>query len=320
MADTMRLIEPEIMPGETVHSNGHKGPVSIAICVPTFRHAATELLTSLPGLVGADQCSLILYDDGTADPALTAQLSQHIDAFPGPATLVTASQNLGRAQARNRLFAHTDADWVLFLDADMQPDDADFLTRYLDAITERSEPALIAGGFSLKHVEVRAATALHAAQSAKSECLDATARSVEPGRYVFTSNILVHRRVIEDVTFDPDFTGWGWEDVDWGLRVADRFEVLHIDNTATHLGLDTTDALMAKFGGSGANFAHLASRHPDAARQMTLYKLARTLSPLPFKGVLASMSGQMARTTALPMTLRLFGLKLYRAARYAEDI
>ncbi|MEM1086198.1 MAG: glycosyltransferase family A protein [Pseudomonadota bacterium] len=304
--------------GENVLSNGVSGEAALSICVPAFKDSADALLASLVRLPGAEQCTLLIFDDGSDDPELTRLLARQILRFPGPARLITAPANAGRAHARNRLIALAETDWILFLDADMRPDEDDFLTCYLDAATRHDEPALIAGGFSLKHAHTTDETRLHAAQSLTSECIDAEDRALEPGRYVFTSNILVHRDILQTVKFDDAFQGWGWEDVDWGLRIAERYPIEHINNTATHLGLDSEIALMTKYGSSASNFALALERHPTALKQTPLYKAARLISRFPGRGLVQNISSAIARRRAFPMTVRLFGLKLYRAAVYAK--
>ncbi|MEQ9315343.1 MAG: glycosyltransferase family A protein [Henriciella sp.] len=306
--------------GETVLSNGVSGEASISICVPCYKDSADALIATLSRMDLAARATLLLFDDGSGDDALTRLLARHMMHFPGPARLITSPKNLGRADARNRLLALAETDWILFLDADMRPDDDQFLVRYLDALRAQDTPALIAGGFSLKHVKPTNETELHAAQSRRSECLPAATRAQQPGRYVFTSNILVHADILKDVGFDAGFTGWGWEDVDWGLRVAAKYPVIHIDNTATHLGLDPAPALLDKFGGSAANFAYLAERHPDAVREMPLWRMANHFSHLPARPLWRGLTRSMAKARALPLDMRLAALKTYRALSYAEAL
>ena len=306
--------------GEAVLSNGVSGEASLTICVPCYHDDASPLVATLTRMPEAARTTLLIFDDGSGDTALTRKLARHVMSYPGPARLVTAPRNAGRAHARNRLLALAETDWILFVDADMRPDSDVFLDRYMAAIRRQDGPALIAGGFTLWQVMPTRQTALHAAQSARSECLPATAREKAPGRYVFTSNIVVHRDVLDAIDFDDGFAGWGWEDVDWGLRVAGQYPVTHIDNTATHLGLDDTESLLRKFGESGANFARLAERHPEAVRRMRLWTMAKACSRLPLRGLLTPLSRRVARTSWMPMRLRLAALKFYRALRYGEHL
>src|SRR5690606_23100227 len=97
-----------------------------------------------------------------------------------------------------------------------------------------------------------AAHALHRALAVGGDCLPAAERRHAPEKYVFTSNLLVRRDVFETERFDEGFSGWGWEDVEWGMRVARRWPIVHIDNPATHLGLDDAETLAAKYEQSTA--------------------------------------------------------------------
>lgn len=305
---------------ERITTNDVIADPTISICIPAWQDAATPLLTALAQMQGITACEVLVYDDGTDDASMTAKIEQNLAVFKAPTTLITAAQNAGRSHARNRLISRARADWLLLIDSDMLPDTPDFLSNYLNAISQSKEPALIAGGFSLLHISPTRAQALHAAQSLKSECLSADARMASPGRYVFTSNILVHRTVLETVLFDNTYTGWGWEDVDWGLRVAERAPIHHIDNTATHLGLDEDTTLIGKYAGSGRNFAQLARQYPEEAARMSLYKAARALKPLPGRALIRSLCRTAASARFLPLQLRLLALKTFRAAVYAEAL
>ncbi len=310
----------QIQKEEEMLSNSVIRASRLTVCIPTFHDSADALILKLASIKGAYECSLLVFDDGSLDNQLSSRLSNHIMSFPGPANLITSSRNLGRSGARNRLEQTANSEWLLFLDADMLPDDDDFLLRYLEVARSKHEPALVAGGFSLKQAQVNESNALHAAQSLRSECISADLRSKEPGRFVFTSNILVHRKILETVSFSADFVGWGWEDVDWGLRVAKVFPIIHIENTATHLGLDSDDGLIKKYEGSGPNFALLVSRNLVSMRGTPLYRISRMLRPIPGLRSIQEVAKGIARQRALPIGLRLFALKLFRSAVYAECI
>jgi len=305
---------------ETLSGNGISHDAGLSICIPAWRDTASPLLTSLARLPDHKDCEILVYDDGSSDANMTKAINALLANFKGPAKLITAQENHGRSHARNRLMAHATSDWLLMLDADMLPDDEQFLARYIETMSRQSRPALIAGGFSLQHVIPTKAQNLHAAQSRRSECLGAAQRQEAPGRFIFTSNILVHRNVLDVVSFDDGYQGWGWEDVDWGLRVADQFPILHIDNTATHLGLDDTQTLLRKYGTSGANFARLASQHPAAASDMPLFQVAQKLRRLPGRSLLEAVCKTIAIAPVglTPMRFRLFALKLYRSSIYSR--
>ncbi len=292
----------------------------LSICVPAYRYDVSDLIAALAAYEDAGLAEIIVHDDGTGDHDMLARMQYEASRQRIAVRLVAADENRGRAAARNRAIAHARADWVLLLDADMLPDEADFLTRYLDAMDRAAAPAVIVGGYSLRHTSKHAGKALHRWQAEASECIPAERRQEAPGRYVFSSNVLAHRSILDMIPFDESFAGWGWEDTDWGIRAAKFFSVCHIDNTATHLGLDTDAVLMSKYARSGENFARLVKAHPEEARTMPLYRIAQRLRALPARGAARNLAGWAAQTRFLPLALRGRALKAWRALVYAEAL
>ncbi len=163
-------------------------------------------------------------------------------------------------------------------------------------------------------------TALNRAMAGQTETLTAAQRSLAPEKYVYTSNLLVQRRVFEAVRFDENFTGYGWEDVEWALRASQSFPILHVDNSASHLGLDPAPMMAAKFEQSAANFSRMVQGHRALVETFPIYSAARVLKRLPLRGVWRPMIKATALADALPVRLRAFAMRLYRAALYAEAV
>lgn len=293
----------------------------LSVLIPFLRDDPGVLLALLErealALDGAVE--LVLLDDGTADPALTARLTAQIDALALPTRLITLPANEGRSIGRNRLASAARGGSLLFLDSDMRPDHDRFLQTWARLTTEQS-PAVAFGGFSLLQAPNEARFAVHRSMATKSDCLSHERRALQPEKYVFTSNLLVRRDVFETEAFDPGFSGWGWEDVEWAMRVSRRFAVVHLDNTATHMGLDTVEALAAKYEQSVPNFARLVARHPDFVATYPSYRVAKKLKAVPGLKAVRPLFKRAAHLTALPVPLRAFSLRLYRAALYAKAI
>jgi glycosyltransferase involved in cell wall biosynthesis len=293
----------------------------LSVLVPFFRYDPTALLTALNREASdlAGEVEVIALDDGGGDPDLLAAARALIADLKLPARLVALSDNEGRAKGRNRLAAHARGGHLLFLDCDMAPDAPDFLARYLGEMA-RANPAVTFGGFSMKQVPAGGCYALHRALSLRGECLPAAERAVHPEKYVYTSNLLVRRDVFDAEGFDEGFSGWGWEDVEWGMRVSARYGVLHIDNPATHLGLDTPEALAAKYEQSAPNFARVVARHGAVVVAYPSYRLARLLRRLPARRAWRPLLKWTALSGLAPLTARVLALKAYRAALYADVV
>jgi len=294
---------------------------AVSVLIPFLRDDPAELL----GLLDEEAASvagaveIVLLDDGTRDAALTARLTAQIKAMALPVRLITLPANAGRSIGRNRLASAARGGSLLFLDSDMRPDHRRFLRDWAD-LAAREDPAVAFGGFSLLQAPTDARFAVHRAMAAKSECVPYTERARQPEKYVYTSNLLVRRDVFESEAFDPGFTGWGWEDVEWAMRVSLRFRVVHLDNAATHMGLDTVAALAGKYEQSAPNFARMAERHPAIVAAYPSYKAARLLKRLPGLPKLRRMMRRGADATWLPVGARAFSLRLYRAALYADAV
>ncbi len=304
----------------TPHRGQIAGKPELSVLVPFFRDDPRALLAALDteaktldGLV-----EIIVLDDAGGDARLSESAAAAVRALRAPARLIRLSANGGRARGRNRLAAAARADRLLFLDSDMLPDRPDFLTAYLELIP--TDPAVVIGGFSVAQCVASQTHALHRAMAARADCLPAAVRARTPEKYVFTSNLMVRRDVFDAEAFDEGFRGWGWEDVEWGARVSRRFPILHIDNPATHLGLDTPEALASKYEQSVQNFARLAARHPDLVSSYPSFKAAQLFKTWPGVARWRGLLKHLALSSLAPLTLRVMAMKAYRAALYTEAV
>ena len=292
----------------------------LSVAIPFFRYDPLPLFRTLClEATGLDlRVEILLLDDGSNDTPGLARVADAVFGSETPARLLAISANQGRSAGRNRLFAESRARHLLFLDCDMVPDADDFLERWLRH-AQGHDPACTFGGFSLKQTRILPATRLHAAIQQRGECVNAAHRAQVPAKYVYASNLLVRRDVFAAAPFDAQFQGWGWEDVEWGVRIAKHYPISHIDNPASHLGLDSDAALLAKYRQGGANFARLVQLHPDAVAAYPSVRLARRLKFIPAKALLLEGLRTVAQSP-LPTSARVFAAKLYRTLIYAEAL
>lgn len=289
----------------------------LSILIPFKGDDPSPLLAALGRETGAAE--IVLLDDGSNDPALASRVEALVRDHPLAVRLARLTKNEGRAKGRNRLVGHARATTLLFLDSDMLPDSPDFLGTWL-RLVETDDPPVAFGGFSLAQVEPRPDQALHRAMASHADCLSAAQRRAAPEKHLFTSNLLVRRDVFEAEAFDEGFTGWGWEDVEWGMRVARRWPILHLDNPATHLGLDTAPVIAAKFEQSQANFARVVAAHREVVSAYPSYRVARVLKRAPLRELWRPLLKSYALFEGAPVKTRAFAMRLYRAALYAEAV
>lgn len=294
----------------------------ISVLIPTYRDDPVQLLAALNDEfeAGGAPVEAITLDDGAGEQALSERIARQVEALALPAAFYAFERNRGRAAARNMLTRLARGGHFLFLDADMLPDAPGFLARYLRE-AEAGQPVVF-GGFSVDQVKPTPATALHHYTTRRSDCLPAGERQKDSAGRVCTSNLMVRRDVLAAEPFDTGFKGWGWEDVEWALRAAKRWPIRHIDNTATHLGLDDARTLLRKYAGAGANYAAMAARHPEV-QGFRLFKTALQLSMIPgVRWVLPALERLALGAGPLqaPLKVRSAALKLHRAIAYAPHL
>jgi glycosyltransferase involved in cell wall biosynthesis len=289
----------------------------LSVLIPFLRDDPSRLLAALDRTDAAVE--IVVLDDGSNDRALAQRIAKTVRGRKVATRFVRLRSNQGRAEGRNRLAAIARARHLLFLDSDMLPDAPDFLLRWRYLI-DLEDPAVAFGGFSLAQAPRTRANAVHRAMAQHSDCVPVETRRLAPEKYVFTSNLLIRRDVFEAEPFDAGFVGWGWEDVEWGMRVSRRHSIRHIDNAATHLGLTPAATIAAKFEQSAANFARVVAAHGDIVRGYPSYRAARALKRAPLRGLWRPWLKAAALIDAGPAGPRAFALRLYRAALYAEAV
>lgn len=291
----------------------------LSVLTPFYRYDPSAMLKRFGSAPGGVE--FILLDDGSASAELVADVVSAAQATGAPARIIVSGENLGRARARNRLIAEAQGDFVLFLDADMLPDSPHFLSIWL-GIIETQGPRVAFGGLSLAHAQRTPETALHHALFGGSDCRPAYQRARRAAQTTASSNLLVERSFLLAHPFDDAFTGWGFEDVDWALDAARQEDILHIDNPATHAGLDDVETLVRKSAEAGPNFGRLARKHPLQVKRFAAHRVARALRAMPARNTQRRLYSWVARDPRglAPMRLRCAAFKLLRASYYAEHL
>jgi len=289
----------------------------LSVLTPFHRDDPSKLIAALGAAPAGVE--FVMLDDGSRDVQLLNRVVTATATLAAPVRIIVRDKNAGRAAARNRLIAEARGRYVLFLDADMIPDQPDFLARWLRLI-ERKRPLAAFGGLSVAQIKPTRETALHYNLFAHSDCAPAKERAKRPAQTTASANLLVRRAVFRRMPFDAAFKGWGFEDTDWALRISRHTRILHINNPATHAGLDTVETLLRKSAEAGPNFARLVENHPVDAKRFAAYRAARALKRTPARSVVRALAASIARSKAAPMSARRAALKIYRAAHYAEHL
>lgn len=294
------------------------GAITLSVLIPFHCDDPSDLMRAIAEQAGSrGDVEIVLHDDGEPDRELNAAMIRVLGAMSLPVRLLTSARNRGRAAGRNLLAQQARGDWLLYLDADMAPASPAFLDTYLELAKKGGCDAAF-GGYETpwpKAPELQ----LHAALSRASDQHDAAARAAIGATAYCSSNLLVRAGVMRAIPYDEGFSGWGWEDVDWAVRAAARFDLVHIDNPALHGGLQDAATLLDKFRAGSVNYRRLLDRHPELA-SLPGAKAARALARVPLQAQLRGVWNLASRSALLPLRLRTLALKLWRASWTAEVI
>jgi len=312
----------------------------LSVLIPTYRDDPRPLIWALHAEILehalGDAVEIVVFDDGSGDDEMAAKITETLASGPATGHLVRAPKNLGRAAARNRLARAAQGDWALYLDADMTPCSPVFLTQWL-AIADDAEAdthentgsdsdraGVIFGGFHAPHgaadSSANHAPSLHQALAQRGDTAPVEQRRLSPVRHVFTSNLLARTNILRVCPFDENFSGWGWEDVEWARRASSLTRIAHADNPAAHGGWVDDATILNRFRASAGNFARLVRAHPDFAHELPLWRAARVFARAPFLNLLRPVFAATARANRWPPRLRTLGAKLWRASWYGEAL
>ena len=211
----------------------------LSILIPTYNYVCAHLVCELQKQCEEVQASLgeeafryeiIVADDASTDDEAVSK-NAVIEYLPN-CRYLDSERNVGRAAIRNRLAKAAHHPWLLFMDADAEVIDDDFIANYLNAIRQHPDVDAVVGGIihpdacpspqqTLRHRYEKEAEARF--------CVER--RQQEPFAAFRTFNFAIRRTLCLAHPFDDNITQYGYEDVLFGMELMrDNANILHIDN------------------------------------------------------------------------------------------
>jgi glycosyltransferase involved in cell wall biosynthesis len=253
----------------------------ISVAIPVYNWDLRALLGTLEDEIVQNGLQslveIVVVDDGSSSSFQSLNRQSLAGCF---GRYFQHATNQGRSASRNTLISKVKGEYVLFLDADMLPDSRTFLQQYI--LQAQKGNQLVCGGvsYSVRILnEKKYDFAVY--KGRKTEALSAQERNRIPWRYFFTSNVLVQRELLSRVPFSEEFALYGYEDIDWGIRLSQHCPPLHIDNTASHLGLLVKKEVLERMRQSIDNFLLIKQKHPDHFRQTGVSSFVGCMDYLP---------------------------------------
>lgn len=257
--------------------------MDLSILIPTYNWNVALLLNKLfleiETYALSSQVEVIVLDDCSNDAKIHADnvefISENLKQY---LTYEKLEQNAGRSAIRNMLASKASGNFLLFLDCDVLPDTDDFIGEYL-SLAEENSFDVVCGGISYRtRILNDPEYDYHAYLGNRKEAKPASERNKKPWRHILTSNIMVRKSMFQGTPFNEKFTGYGYEDIEWGVRLAKKYRILHIDNTASHLGLVTKAKAYEKMCNSVPNYLLLREICPEAFAASAISKMVGPLA------------------------------------------
>lgn len=296
----------------------------LSVLVPIYNWDLRPLLGRLAAEIEsaglAPRVEILLADDASSDRGLQALNRAALAALGSRFHYEERPENLGRAALRNHLVESARGDYLLFLDADVLPDSPHFLRRYLDYL-ESGSWDVICGGISYRTRVLEGRDYdFYRYLSGRSDVKPAALRNQAPGRHVLSSNLLLRKDLIWALPFDTRFRGYGYEDVEWGLRAEKTAAILHIDNPVSHLGLVGKAQAYERMRLSMENYRLLLSCHPDFFRHSEIRPFVLVFGRL-HRHVLRALDAALRRLYFhAPPPLAFYAFQLSKAVLLAQTM
>lgn len=215
----------------------------ISICIPVFNFLIEPLCLKLLKEIKTSSINaeIIVIDD--ASDAHTQNLNQHT-ATKYSLKYIQLRKNIGRSAIRNLFTHHAKADLLLFLDCDVMPRSESFVHDYLSAGWQKE--SVVCGGICYaSHFEP--ATRLHWKYGSHREAVPGNKRSKNPYCHFLTGNVLIPKKILEEIPFDENLRRYGYEDTLYGIELErNKVTLKHVDLPAEHLRLDDPAAFITK--------------------------------------------------------------------------
>lgn len=257
----------------------------ISVVIPVFNWDTRQLLAHLVEetlRLPQGGIDITVMDDCSTDHALEAANRAAVKEYGGGIVrYIGLERNTGRARIRNLLAGETTGEFLLFLDADVLPDSPSFLADYHALASEGSHDAFCGGISYRTRIMAGREFDFFLYLSSRNDVKPARERNRKNWRFLHTANILIRRRAFLNTPFDERFTGHGYEDCEWGIRLCEQFRVTHIDNPVSHLGLVNKNLMFQRMRDSLGNYMMLSQLHPLEFNNTPLARLVRKLSLLP---------------------------------------
>ncbi len=213
----------------------------LSVLIPTYNYKVYDLVKGLQSQIEAlsvpveiiviDDCSKTYKSD-----------NEHINKLPN-SRYIYSEKNAGRTATRSKLAELAKFQWLLFLDADVQPKHENFLSVYLSYIQDTNNDVVF-GGISYQDEKPPEDQLLRWIYGRDREAKSVAQREKSP-YFIISQNLLIKKKTfLAANTIKENF--YGLDNFFSNQLKRQNAKVGHIDNPVIHLGLETNSSFVTK--------------------------------------------------------------------------
>ncbi|MGB1307693.1 MAG: glycosyltransferase family 2 protein [Oceanihabitans sp.] len=205
----------------------------LSILIPTYNYNVYLLAKELvqQALQENIKFELICIDDGS-NAKINIE-NQKINTLTN-SVFIANKENIGLSSMRQLLANKATNNWLLFIDADMQTLNNNYIKNYIYYCKKKEAP-VIYGGITYAELNNSNKNLLRIVYGKKAECKTVNIRNKSPFLSILCSNILLHKEVFKSIQFELKLKQYGYEDALFAYQLkSHNFTVKHIDNQLLH--------------------------------------------------------------------------------------
>lgn len=216
--------------------------------------------------IGFDNFEVVVIDDGSTDGT-----AEYLKSYNGKLKLtpVINPKNLGRAKSRNAGIKNSKNELIIFLDSDIEVK-PDFISLH---IQQHMKNEIACVGKVRFHPDIKRNSFMKYLDS-RGAAKYITGERI-PGQYFRTTNASVSKKIMMEIgCFDENFTHYGGEDAEIGMRIADKIPIITLAEAIGYnrhvRSLDDTLNIIHEYG--EFSIPYLLEKQPALAKELRVQK------------------------------------------------
>ncbi|WP_276380764.1 glycosyltransferase [Flavobacterium sp. H4147] len=215
----------------------------LSILIPVYNYNVLPLVSEL--VKQCNSCGInfevLCLDDASN---LYEEENQKINQFIN-CSFIVLPKNIGRSAIRNLLAEKAHYENLLFLDADTIPVQENFISNYIQEISQ--EEKIVYGGILYENIKPEKGKVLRWIYGRKREALQVSDRIQNPYLSFLTLNFLIKKSIFSKVRFNENIPNLRHEDTLFSFELKqEQIKVIHIENPVFHLGIESSTIFLKK--------------------------------------------------------------------------